>query len=94
MAPTLATLVGTFLFYVFKWNLLYFDLCPLPFVPSLNTIEKRQIPSSSLPPDGYLCIDKILPDPSLLVAEQAQEHWKQRSRVRVCMHLIFKSEEF
>lgn len=39
-------------------------LCPLPLVPSLNTTERRQIPSSSLPPDRHLYIDKILSDPS------------------------------
>jgi len=54
---------------VFKWNFLYFSLCPLPLILSLNTTERCLALSSSLPPSGIYGED--LSEPSLLHVKQS-----------------------
>lgn len=43
-------------FLMFRWNLLYFSLCPLPLVLSLANTEKSLVLSSLHPPLRYLYI--------------------------------------
>ena len=52
---------STKVFSYFKWNFLYFNLCLLPFLLSLNTTEKSLAPSSLLPEQVFIHMDKIPP---------------------------------
>jgi len=56
---------------VWRWNDMYFDLCPLPLVLPLSTTEKSLALSSLLPHEVFIYVDKI-PKPSLPQAEQTQ----------------------
>lgn len=56
-------------FLTFKWNLLYFNLCPCAPCPFT---ENTLAPSSLLPPQVFIDIDQIPSELSLLLAEQPQ----------------------
>lgn len=44
---------------MFKWNFLYFTLCPLHLVIFLDTTERNVAPSSSFPHQVLVHIDKV-----------------------------------
>jgi len=59
--------------YMFKWNLLYFSLCPLPLVLSLGTTEKSlSLSSLPLPHQVFTHIEITCPESSLVYGEQSQ----------------------
>lgn len=55
----------------FKWRFLYFHLCPLPLVQSLNATEKSLALFFTSPSQAFTHVDKITPEPSLLQARQS-----------------------
>lgn len=60
-------------FFVFKWNLLYFNFPHMLLVLSLNITEKSLAQSSLLPiPSGIFNIDRIPTELSLFQAKQCQ----------------------
>ena len=59
-------------FLVFRWNFMFFKLCPLPLVLSVDTTEKILAPSSSFPPSGIHTHWKDPLETSLLQTEQSQ----------------------
>lgn len=61
-------------FLVFRWNLMVFNLCPLPLGIPVGTTKNSLSPFSSFPPfhQTFVRIDEILLEPSLLYAEQCQ----------------------
>lgn len=55
---------------MFRWSFLYFHLCPLPLVQSLDAAEKSL--ALSMPYQAVTHIGEITPEPSLLQARQSQ----------------------
>lgn len=61
-------------FLVFKWNLMCFSSCLVPFVLSLGTTERNLAPSSSFP--LIRCLHTLGRSPqSFLFSGKEAEHW-------------------
>lgn len=68
------TTLTHFFSHIFKWNLWYFNLCPLPLDYSLDTTEMSLGLSSLAAPIRYLyTLVRPSPDPSPLQAKQSQQ---------------------
>ena len=68
----LVTLTVKKSFLTFRWNLLYFILCPLPLVLSLSTPEKSLSVVFSASLLVFTGISRMSPEPSLLQDEDSQ----------------------
>lgn len=61
------------LFVMFRWNFMYFNLCPLSLVLSLCSSEETPALSSLFPLSKYLyTLIKLTPEPSLLEEKKSQ----------------------
>lgn len=57
---------------MFKWIFLYFSLCLLPLVYSLDSTEKRMASSLYSPISQLYKLKRFLPKPSFIKAKQSK----------------------